>query len=452
MFFESKNHVTYERPQKVRIGENNNLIIRSSQLIQRDFSNFILQIELSVANAKQELKGTDILCYYGETLAIAQIGELRSSSVSYSDECVLFKQGYLCKKIILADDNTPLSASNIDYIIPFSKIKPFDNYTDCLNGSRLLDSISITGKKATWELKNLISMENGALSVSPYILGKAHFFTDHLILSTSQPFSPDVDNEAYNIAYLLQLALGNFAMPVKRIVRRGEQIMEIDALHTPNKIPCFWSPLGDSRRGEQGRIKQYIENALTCINAGKLGESEKWRAVMATYATMNMRHVHLEHRLLFCYLLLDSLYNMYVGLEKPQADTKHLTLQFDSSELEHDLAAVFYKHYIPKAEKGAKKIIEELGKRGQGRGKVQSFEERVYQLFEKYSCSPPASMDLQQRNDIIHEGSLKMEDTGESLKLMTRLFNSVTKLLFKILQYEGSIDIFPEDDWQVTHN
>lgn len=130
----------------------------------------------------------------------------------------------------------------------------------------------------------------------------------------------------------------------------------------------------------------------------------------------------------------------------------NLTLQFDSSELEHDLAAVFYKHRIPKAEKGAKKIIEELGKRGQGRGKVQSFEERVYQLFEKYSCSPPASMDLQQRNDIIHEGSLKIEDTGESLKLMTRLFNSVTKLLFKILQYDGSIDIFPEDDWQVTHN
>ena len=61
-------------------------------------------------------------------------------------------------------------------------------------------------------------------------------------------------------------------------------------------------------------------------------------------------------------------------------------------------------------------------------------------------------MDLQQRNDIIHEGSLKIEDTGESLKLMTRLFNSVTKLLFRILQYDGSIDIFPEDDWQVTHN
>ena len=61
-------------------------------------------------------------------------------------------------------------------------------------------------------------------------------------------------------------------------------------------------------------------------------------------------------------------------------------------------------------------------------------------------------MDLQQRNDIIHESSLKIENTGESLKLMTRLFNSVTKLLFKILQYEGSIDIFPEDDWQVTHN
>lgn len=452
MFFESKTHDAYEEHQRIKIEDNRELIIARCQLIQRDFSNFTLQLEIPISEAKRDLKSAEILCYYGASLAKAQIGELRSSSVSYSDNGVVFKQGYLCKKIILSDDKTPLSASNIDYIIPFSKIKPFDNYTDCLNGYRLLDSISITGKKATWELKNLISMENGSFSVSPYILCKAHFFTDHLILSTSQPFSPDVDKEAYNIAYLLQLALGNLAMPVKRIVRRGEQIMEIDALHTPNKIPSFWSPLGDSRRGEQGRIKQYIENALTCINAGKLGESEKWRAVMATYATMNMRHVHLEHRLLFCYLLLDSLYNMYVGLEKPQAVTKHLTLQFDSSELEHDLAVVFYKHRIPKAEKGAKKIIAELGKRGQGRGKVQSFEERVYQLFEKYSCSPPASMDLQQRNDIIHEGSLKIENTGESLKLMTRLFNSVTKLLFKILQYEGSIDIFPEDDWQVTHN
>lgn len=56
-------------------------------------------------------------------------------------------------------------------------------------------------------------------------------------------------------------------------------------------------------------------------------------------------------------------------------------------------------------------------------------------------------MDLQQRNDIIHEGSLKIEDTGGSLKLMTWLF----KLLFKILQYEYSIDIFSEDDWQVMN-
>lgn len=50
---------------------------------------------------------------------------------------------------------------------------------------------------------------------------------------------------------------------------------EGDTLHTPNKIPCFRSPLEDSRRGELGRTKQYIENALTCINAGKLGETEK---------------------------------------------------------------------------------------------------------------------------------------------------------------------------------
>ena len=194
MFFESKNHAIYEISQRVKIEGNRELIIVRSQLIQRDFSNFILQLEIPNADTKSDLKSAEVLCYYGDSLAKAQIGELSSTSVSFSDKGVLFKQGYLCKKIILADDITPHSDSNIDYIIPFSKIKPFDNCTACLNGYGLVDSISITGKKATWELKNLIGMEDGSFSVSPYVLGRDYVFTDHLILSTSQPFSSNVDN------------------------------------------------------------------------------------------------------------------------------------------------------------------------------------------------------------------------------------------------------------------
>ncbi len=451
MFFEERNHRAYEKTQQVKTAGNRELLISRSQLIQSDFSNFILQIELPMDCAAADLAGAEFLCYYGDVLVRAQIGGVRSSSFSSSVDGSVYRFGFVCKKLVFVNNSTlPHGGDCVDYIIPFSKIELFDNFTECLNGYLIRDSISITGKKASWNLKNLISVGEGGFSVSPYILGKDYSFSNHLILSVNETFSSDFNDEAYNIASLLQLALGSLALPACRVIRRGEQIIELKALHTPNKIPCFWSPLGRPRGDKRGRIKQYIETALGSINKGKLGKRGTWRAILATYATMNMRHVHLEHRLLFSYQLLDTLHMTYVSQKNPQVVKNHQTLQVDTSELERDIVDVFHKHNISKAEKAAKLVIENLGKRGQQQGNVPSFKNRVKQLYEKYSCPLPIADDLEHRNDIVHEGCLKIEDTGEGLRLMTRVFNSVTSLLFKIFQYEDSLDLFPEDEWQVV--
>lgn len=449
MFFESKDHIAYKKQQRVRIGEHHELIIKSSQLIQRDFANFILHVELPVADEKIDLTGTEVLCYYGESLVSAKIGALHSYSLVSSDNGIVIKQRFVCKKIKFATTCTPTSSCNsVDYIIPYSKIELFDNYTDCLNGYTILDSIFISGKKASWQIKNLISIEDGDFSISPLILGKEHSFSNHLILTTKQPFSSDINEEAYNIAYLLQLALGNLALPACKIIRCDEQIFELESLCTPNKIPCFWSPLGRSHWGEKGRIKQYIENALACFDDGKLGEAETWRAILATYATMNMRHVHLQHRLLFSYLLLDSLYNIFVT-EEFQEESNTQQLNYNANELKKDLTDVFSKHGIPNPEKCSHQVTAALNKQGQGRTKVPSFDLRVLKLFSKFDCPPPNADDLKHRNDIMHEGKLKIKGTGEQLKLMTRIFNAVTQLLFAILQYKGTVNYVPENNWQV---
>lgn len=446
MFFETKNHPAYEYPQKVKVAENQFLTIIRSQLIQRNFSDFILQIE---SNSKIKMNGVELFCYYEKTRIKTQIGKLNSYSVTSSDNGYIIKQSFVCKKLLFIDNCTPSCAyDSIDYIIPYSKISLFDHRTDFINGDSRRDSISILGQKAEWQLKNLICTENGNFAVSPYISSKGHSKTNHLILSTTPPFSPDIEEEAFDITYLLQLALGNFALPACRVIRKGAHILEIYSLNSPNKIPCFWSPLGTYPYSERGRIKQYIEKALPYIGVNKENGYSTWRAILATYATMNMRHVNLQHRLLFSYLLLDSLYNIFVP-DEFQEESNTQQQNYNVNELKKDLIDVFSKHGIPRSEKCSNQVINALDKRGQGRTKVPSFDLRVLQLFNYFDCPPPSADDLKHRNDIIHEGKLKIKDTGEQLKLMTRIFNAVTQLLFAILQYKGTVNYVPENNWQV---
>ena len=450
MFFENKIHPSYETPQTIT-AKNTEITINLCQLIQSDFSQLLLNIETSISLEPNDLIEKTLLCLYGEQLVQAQVGDFRGIGFKAGTEGFRFRFSFRCKKITFANSPTkPSLQESVDYIIPYTKIGIFDHYSECANGYMIQDSIPIMGQITKWELKKLIDIGDEQFSVSPFIQQNNFSSSEHLILSTCCTFSPEVENEARNITSLLQLASGNLVHLSCKIIRCNEKIIELTPLCKPNKNPRFWSPLGESTTAEGGRIRQFVEKALPLIHHNSLTEYSSWRSILATYATMNMQHVHLEHRLLFCYMLLDSLYNMHEGKEKPQTATNHRTLEFDSSELEHDIAEVFHKHHIPKAEKAARRIIVELEKRGQGRGKVQSFEERVSRLFSHYSCQVPASEDLNHRNDVVHEGRLKQQDTGEALMLMSRIFNAVTRLLFAIFGYQGSIDFFPEDKWKVT--
>lgn len=451
MFFENKRHLAYEEEQYVTRENGSQEIIVASQLEQRDFSKFYLLAYRPFSASQGSLEGAGCLCYYETQLVRVQLGRPSVIQTLSAEGKCFSKIGYICKKISFINPHEDVCVANTtDYIIPHSRIHAFDELSECADGGGCYDAISIMGQHGAWKLKNLLQTEAGAYAVSPFVRSNHASFSHHLILSTTATYCEAVEEEAKNIAYLLQLALGKLSLPVCRIVRNGAQLLEIVPLNSPNSIPGFWSPLGMSWDGERGRIKQFIENALPCMSKRGADGSLCLRSVLSTYATMNMRHVHVEHRLLFSFLLLDTLYNLFVPMvqehQERSATAQHQTL----SALEKDLAAVFRQHQIGGAEKSAKMVVNELQKRGRGRGKVLSYEQRVRQLFELFDCVPPMAEDLAKRNEIMHEGALNELDSGEKLRIMTGMLNAVTALLFKMFRYEGKVDFLPEHAWKVV--
>lgn len=448
MFYENKKHLPYEEEQRVITNDGGEELVSACRLEQHDFSQFYLQTYRPLSPAQKRLEGASCLCYYETKLVRAQMGRVCSWRIFFDGGRAVSQISYVCKKISFIDADFS-ATSTIDYIIPYARIQMFDELSDSENGGSYCDAISIMGQRASWKLKNLLRFEDGTYTVSPFAGDGNAVFSDHLILSTREAYCAEVEEEAKNIAYLLQLALGKFSLPVCRIVRQGVNLSEIVPQAAPNSIPGFWSPLGRSRNGERGRIKQFIEHALPAMS--QIGDGMCMRHVLATYATMNMQHVHLEHRLLFSFMLLDTLYNLCVPSRKVYRERAAAAQNLNCSSLEKDLAVVFRRHQVDGAERYAKMVVNELQKHGKGRGKVQPYEQRIRQLFDMFDCVPPVTEDLAKRNEIMHEGALKDIDAGESLRVMTRMMNSVTRLLFKMLRYEGTVDYFPENEWNVVN-
>ena len=454
MFFETRNHPVYNRQQKVAINKKCELSVTSAQLIQNNFSKFKVLVQLENLNSIVFPDSMDIyiLCYYNNRLVKANLSRDYPSSmrIRMNSQGLFATYGFDCRKLIFDNNNTN-SDSNVstDYIIPYAKLDRFDVRTDLPNGRWILDSIPITGRISNWELKGLLLMDDGSFSISPHIVGSKCSIADHLLLTTDQPFSPEIEEEAKDIISLLQLAIGSIARPTCRVVRRGSQLLEMVHLSSYQQIPYFWSPLGEIKDGSCGHIRQYIENALPCIIEDKIHKQTVWRGILSTYAIMNMQFIYLEHRLLFIYLILDTLYNEFaakIDSDAPISDTQRAV--FDAKELETDIISVLKKHKIPNSHKKAKIILEHLRRSGRGHGKVPSYEQRITQMFSKFSCECPSSEDLKPRNDIVHEGCLKTHSPTDSLRLMSRMYNAVTRLLFSILRYNGKVSYFPEDKWK----
>jgi hypothetical protein len=291
-----------------------------------------------------------------------------------------------------------------------------------------------------WTLRKLV-MWDGMLAPADVVLNKAaeqnrgrekrELSHDCLLqVSAHQITSEHATELAWDICWLLQLALGQRVRWVERGEREGDNYRSVQGIST--NAPKTVSKNNPLSNYADGVIQRYLEGAIPLYRKNSIW----WRITLDWFA-IGYESADIQHVGLICSMLLDRIAALLfegAQFEKqidPELDEKLAADSLLRKCMEKQLTQGF-KEITPNwNDQRSEKLIDVVLRWN----REPPYPEKIKTVFAKSGLPVPDGKLLQNRHALAHGGELRSKT--DALAFYKEITDLVITLLFKMLGYQG---------------